>query len=427
MIVNRNMKPAEAIKSKGFRFFWFSELRKKAVRLGAQKSLHGKLSDLVFRLAEPYPEAVGIYMERGRGKTSEFVPWNRVVRIGRDAIVIEPPHAGAAYPPFVDQPGWMLLDQHLMGKTILDTDGRKIEKVNDVQLLESKGRLIVVHVDISFNGFLRKWGLGNLRWLRENLISWRYVQPFSLEDAARTNAVSLSITNAQSREMPGEDLADVLEVLSGEEQEAFFSVLDAEKAAEALVHAEPRAKRQLIEDLPKERAQAILAELSIPQTADLLSVLPYDDVTELMRMLPEDKIKSIRRILYEQEVRAGELMSSDYLAFAQAVTVGEALRLIRESMLDPETISYVYVVAEEKVLIGVVDIRDLILASDERRLGDIMSSSVVTAEKNETRGDLEEILAKYHYRMIPIVDERDHLLGIVRYNDLVQSLSEQKV
>jgi magnesium transporter len=320
----------------------------------------------------------------------------------------------------------MLLDQHLMGKTILDTDGRRVEVVNDVHLLESKGHLIIVHVDISFNGFLRKWGLGNLRWIRDNLVSWRYVQPFSLEDVARKDAVSLSVTKEQAREMPGEDLADVLEVLSGEEQEAFFSALDAEKAAEALVHAEPRAKRQLIEDLPKERARAILAELSIPQLADLFSVLPHDDVTELTQILPEGKAESIRRILSDQEVRLRDLMSSDYLAFAEGIPIGEALRVIRTSSFDPETISYVYVVTEEKVLTGVVDIRELILASDDRRLGEVMSPSVVSADEDKTREDLEEMFAKYHYRMVPIVDRQDRLLGVVRYNDLVQSLSEQE-
>ncbi len=426
MAVNRDLKVVEAANGKDFRFFWFSELLKKAVRLGEAKSALGKLTDLVFRLAEPYPEAVGIYIEHGWGKPTEFVPWNRVLRIEQHAIVIQPSEDGAAYPPFVDQPGWMLLDQHLMGKTILDTDGRKVEVVNDVHLLESKRHLVIVHVDISFNGFFRKWGLGSLQWLNDNLISWRYVQPLSLEDAARTDAVSLSVTKEHAREMPGEDLADVLEVLSGEEQEAFFSALDAEKAAEALVHAEPRAKRQLIEDLPKERARTILAELSIPQLADLFSVLPHDDVSELMQMLSEEKAESIRRILSEQEVRVRDLMSSDYLAFAEGVSIGEALRDIRRSALDPETISYVYVVTEERTLMGVVDIRELILANDDRRLGDVMSPSVVSADEDKTREDLEEILAKYHYRMIPIVDGQDRLLGIIRYNDLVQSLSEQK-
>jgi len=427
MAGNRDVRRVDSDSGTEFRFFWFSELLKKAVRSEGVRDPLGRLSDMVFRLAEPYPEAVGICLDRKKGKSAEFVPWNRVTEIAGDAIIVGPPEEGAAYGPFVDQPGWMLLDQHLMGKTILDTDGRRVEKVNDVHLLESRGRLVIAHVDISLNGFLRRWGMGRLRWLKDDLISWRYVQPFSLEDAARTDTVSLSVAKEESREMPAEDLADVLEVLSGEEQEAFFSALDIEKAAETLIHAEARAKRQLIEDLPRDRAKAILAELSIPQTADLFSVLPYDDVTLLMEMLPEGKRKSVRQIMGEKEVKAAELMSSDYLAFAQEVSAGEVLKRIRGSGLEPETISYLYVTTGEGVLLGVVDIRELVLAPDDSLLGAMMSVSVVSAEEGVTRQDLEDIFAKYHFRMIPVVDGRDRLLGIIRYNDLVQNLFDQKV
>ncbi len=209
----------------------------------------GKLSDLVFQLTEPHPEAAGIYIEHGWGKPTEFVPWDRVISIESDVIFVLAPEHGDTYPPFVDQPGWMLLNQHLMGRTILDTDGRRVEVVNDVHLLYSRGRMIIVHVDTSFNGFLRKWRLGSVRWIKDRLISWRYVQPFSVEDAVTTDSLSLSVKKEGALDLPGEDLADVLEMLSGKEQEAFFAALDSEKAAETLTHAEPRAKRQLIATL----------------------------------------------------------------------------------------------------------------------------------------------------------------------------------
>jgi magnesium transporter len=312
-----------------------------------------------------------------------------------------------------------------MGKTILDMDGRQVEVVNDVHLLESKKRLIIVHVDVSFNGFLRKWGFGKIRWMQDRLISWRYVQPFSLEDAVKTDAVSLSVTKEQVMDLPGEDLADVVEMLSGEEQEAFFSSLDTEKAAETLIYAEPRAKRQLIEDLPKERAQEILSELSIPQLADLFSVLPHDDVEELMQLLPEDTAKRIQMILSEHEVYARALMSSHYITFPKEIAVSEAFKTVRKSGLEPKTISYLYIVTDDKVLVGVLDIRKLILAPEDARLEEVMSTSVVSAEEDRTREELEEIFTKYRYRMIPVVDHQDHLLGVVHYNDLGQSLSEE--
>ena len=119
-------------------------------------------------------------------------------------IFVELPEGGKTYPPFVDQPGWILLDKHLMGRTILDMYGRRCEVVNDIHLFEGEGHFLLVHVDISMSGFLRRVGLGRLRWIKDNLISWKYVQPFSVEDAVTTDKVTLSITRKQLLELPSE-------------------------------------------------------------------------------------------------------------------------------------------------------------------------------------------------------------------------------
>jgi magnesium transporter len=281
--------------------------------------------------------------------------------------------------------------------------------------------MIIVHVDASFNGFLRKWGLGSVRWIKDRLISWRYVQPFSVEDAVTTDSVSLSVKKGSALELPGEDLADVLEMLSGKEQQAFFAALDTEKAAETLTHAEPRAKRQLIATLRKEKAQNILSELSIPQLADLFSVLPNEDTHRFLELLPEPEAKRIRRIISEREITARELMSAGFLTFNKEAMVGEVLSRIRGGGYEHEVVSYVFVV-EDAVLTGVVDLRDLVLAPDSVRLDDLMVTSVVAAEEEMTRDDLEEMFAKYHFRMIPVVDVQDRLLGVIYYNDIIQGL-----
>jgi magnesium transporter len=403
-----------------FRFLFFSELLKRPVCAGKIKDRIGRLSDLVFALKEPYPEVVGIYLEFGWGKPTQFVPWDRVVKVEDDAIFVKPPEGGGQYPPFVDQPGWIEVDEHLMGRTILDMDGRRTEVVNDVHLLEAKGRLLLVHVDTSLNGIVRRWGLGGLTWIKDNFISWKYVQPLSVEDAHTTDKVSLSVTRKQMLELPSEDLADALEELSGEEQAALFSALDSEKAAETLVEAEPRAQRQLIANLRKERARGILSEMNVPQLADLFSVLPHDDKTELLELVPEETATRIRAILSKRETTARALMSGEYVAVARTTRVGELLQDIRRSRREPETISYVYVVnGDQKTLAGVIDLRELVLASDEVTVGELMVSPVVAAEEDDLREDLEEIFAKYHYRMIPVVSSQDHLLGVIHYNDIM--------
>lgn len=408
---------------KDFRMLFFSDLLDRPVCANRRSFRIGKLTDLVFKLADPYPEAVGIYINHGWGKPTEMIPWERVVRIEPDAIFVLPYEHGEQYPPFVDQPGWLLLNEHLMGKTILDMDGRRIEVVNDVHLLESAGRMVLIHVDISFNGFLRKWGMGWLHLSKDRLISWKYVQPLSIEDAVAGDKVALSVTHKQIRELPPEDLADALEELSGEEQQAVFSALGSEKAAETLLEAEPRAQRQLVANLHQERAKAILSEMSVAQLADLFSVLPLDDRNELMGLLPKDLAERASAILSEHETAASTFMNNHFISMPPSTTVAEALAKLRNPELDPDMISYVYLVdPAEGTLLGVVDLRKLVTATDATALRDIMASPVVSVDDNSLKDDVAQLFAKYHFRMLPVVDAKDRPLGVIYYNDIMKGL-----
>src|SRR5208283_4959332 len=297
-----------------FQLLYFSRLLGRRIRLEKSNRRNGRLTDLVFRLSEPYPDAVGILIEHGKGHPTELIPWAKVARIEDEAIFITPAETGNPYPPFVDQKGWILLNEHLMGQTILDTDGRRTEVVNDVHLLFSKGRMILVHVDISFNGFLRKWGLEHFATARDQFIAWRYVQPFSVEDHTK-DIVTLSVAREHALELPSEDLADALEVLSGDEQQAMFSALDPAKAAEVLGDAEPRAKRQLIAFLSEGKARQVLAIMSVMQIADFFSSLPHAKANELMKLLPPDRATRVTAILSNTDVPATTVMSERFIAF----------------------------------------------------------------------------------------------------------------
>jgi magnesium transporter len=407
-----------------YRFLYLTDVLDYPVYASPDRRKLGKLTDLVFALKEPYPELVGLYLEHGWGKPTEFIPWERVERLDeRRAVYVKPPEGGEHYPPFVDQSGWLLADQHLIGRTILDLDGRRIEVVNDIQCLESKGRLVLVHVDTSFAGILRRWKLGRLRWIKDELISWKKIQPLSIEDMAKTDQVSLSVTRAELKELPPEDLADALEQLTGQEQEALFSALDSETAAEVLVEAEPRAQRQIVADLDTDRAREVLGELTAPQLANLLAVLPHDDKTELVELLPPEVAGKVQGLLAEPEVRARDLALSGYLAFTADATVGQVLGALRGSGRERWCVSYVYVVElPSNQLRGVVDVRELVLATDETQLGDIMSAPVVSAEADSLEKGLRELFAKYHFRLLPVVDGQDQLLGVIRFADIMRNV-----
>jgi CBS domain-containing protein/sporulation protein YlmC with PRC-barrel domain len=420
MTLSQDPKQLKNGEAEPFDLIFFAELQGRRICAGSVKKKVGNVSDLVFKVAEPFPVAAGILVTHGWGKPNEFIPWEKVVKVDDDALFVQP--VEGVYPPLVKEAGQILVDEDLIGKTIFDMDDRRVEVVNDIHLLSSRGKMLLVHVDTSFNGFLRKWGLGKLTWIKDQLISWKYVQPLSVEEATTTDAVKLSVARKQIRDLPGEDLADALEELSGQEQTAVFSSLDSEKAAEALVHAEPRAQRQLIANLRKERARTILTEMSVPQLAGLFSVLPHDQVTTLMELLPKEDAARIRGITSQEESTARAAMSSEYLAVDGGILVGDLLAEIRASHRAHESISYIYIVGPDKQLKGVVDLRDLVLAGNESTLEALMSSPVVSIQEDDPLDDLAELFAKYHYRMIPVVDAEDKLLGVIHYNDIMKGL-----
>lgn len=416
-----NQVRVQQIPAQGPNGIYFSRIFRRPVRIAGDGRKLGPASDIVFTLEEPFPRAVGIYIDHGWGAPSEYVPWDRVVDLSAQGLIVRAPESGGQYAPFHDQPGWILADKHLMGRTILDIDDRTIEVVNDVLLQADENGFRLVAVDTSFNGFLRKWGLDWLTTLiREDLIPWKFVQPLSLEDAIVSDRLQLSVTKEQLHDLPKEDLADALEELTGQEQEALFSALEPTKAAETLTEAEPRAQRQIIASLRQERAQNILSRLSTPQLVDLLGVLPHEDAEEMLTLLPADRQRRVRALLSEREATARDFMSAEYLTVSLELTVTQARKVIRQSSLGYSGISYLYVEGQDGRLQGAVDARLLLVSDDAARMEDLMASPAVAAEADDIREDLEAIFVKYHFRMIPVVDPEDRILGVIRYNDIMR-------
>jgi magnesium transporter len=142
-----------------------------------------------------------------------------------------------------------------------------------------------------------------------------------------------------------------------------------------------------------------------------------------MGLLPKEQSDRVKAILSEREATAQGMMSHEYITIEKDMKVGEILEKIRNSQMDPGHISYIYIVnGDGKTLLGVVDVRELLLSRDDMTVGEIMASPVVTAEANDVQDDLAEMFAKYHYRMIPVVDDHDSILGVIRYNDIMKGV-----
>jgi magnesium transporter len=145
-------------------------------------------------------------------------------------------------------------------------------------------------------------------------------------------------------------------------------------------------------------------------------------MNNMMALLPEDQAARIRAIISDLESTADALMSSDFVTAKKTTVVGEILSDIRSSGHEPHSLSYIYLVDDEGTLLGVVDLRELVLAADAVLLGDIMVAPVVSAQQDDTREDLAELFARYQFHLIPVVDEHDRLLGVVHYRDIMKGL-----
>ena len=235
--------------------------------------------------------------------------------------------------------------------------------------------------------------------------------------------MTLSLTREQIRDLPGEDLADALEELTGNEQQAVFSALDSEKAAEVLTEAEPRAQRQLVANLRKEKARSIITEMSVPQLVALFSVLSHDQMSSMMELVPKEEAEKIRALLDQDETVARSLMSALYVAVPEHTTAGELLHKLRASEYELDAIPYIYIVADDNRLIGVVDLREIVLSTPEAVLGQLMTAPVVTVPDIEIAEEIADLFEKYNYHMLPVVDADDHLIGVVHYDDIMKGLT----
>ena len=154
--------------------------------------------------------------------------------------------------------------------------------------------------------------------------------------------------------------------------------------------------------------------------ASLFSVLPYDQVSRFINLLEKEQAERVRAILSERETTASKLASSEFLVMKKDVRVGDALNRVQHSGLEYHNISYLYIVDDDgHKLLGVVDLRELIISDQSEMLADIMTSPVVIAKQDDILEDLAELFAKYHYRMIPVADSVDNILGVILYNDVM--------
>ncbi|MGD0782327.1 MAG: CBS domain-containing protein, partial [Candidatus Aminicenantales bacterium] len=215
------------------------------------------------------------------------------------------------------------------------------------------------------------------------------------------------------------DLADILEELSGEEQVSVFNALDTETAADTLEETEPRVQRQLVASVRRERIIEILNTMTPTQIADILAILPRHEAEACKGSLPHEVCVKVNELLNKHEINLRSIATNNYLALPETATVNDALTKFRDKSKRYDIVMYVYVVAPDGTLKGVIDIRELIQAGAEEKLGTLMTEQIVSLTPEESTSDAAREFLKYDFRSLPLVDDKGKLIGAVIHKDIL--------
>ena len=323
----------------------------------------------------------------------------------------------------------VFLREEVLDKQIVDTFGAKVVRVNDLQFLCLESQLRLVHVDVGFRGLMRRVGWKNwisavLRWLfayelPDHFIPWKFVQLLS-----GSGPLHLSVSQKKLGQLHPAELADILEDLGGRDRSAMFHALDTETAADTLEEIDdPKLQKALIETVTVEKASDIIEEMSTADAVDLLADLPQDTADEILDGMEEEWADDLRELLVHPEETAGGMMTTAYLGLARDMTAAAAWQRLKDEAVDLDVIDYVYVVDGEDVLQGVVSIRDLLTSPPQKRLADIQSSRLVTVAPDSDKDEAVELLAKYGFKALPVVDEQNRLKGVISFRSALEILA----
>ncbi len=406
-------------------FLFLSQILGKKIVDTAGRPL-GVLADLVVNPAESYPLVRDILVSSRRNAPPLRIPWERVADCnGR--LTIRPEAAGAL-PARSLAENELLLRDALLDKQIVDTDGAKVRRVNDLQFLKAHRCLYLIHVDVGFRGLMRRVGLEKvmdafLRWffdytLTDQWISWKFVQPLATPDLLR-----LSITQDRLSQLHPADLADIIEDLDIHKRTAVFRSLDVETAAETLEETDPKIQVRLIEDMKPEKSADIIEEMSLSEAADLLGDLPKEKADGILKEMEQEVAEDVKELLTHPEETAGGLMTSAFPRALPEMRAGEALEYLRREAEEMDTIHYLYVTDAEDRLLGVISLRELLVADSAVALRDLMDERVVSVGLGEEPDEIAEQFAKYGVTAIPVVDADDRIEGVILFKNLLEAVA----
>ena len=319
------------------------------------------------------------------------------------------------------------LSKNILDRQIVDINGRKLVRVNDVRLVSIASGTYAIAVDIGTEGLLRRLGVADVvnkilgifkLDIETHFILWDDVQTF---DTSNFN-IKLSQSSNKLHRLHPSDLADIIEEMGSVSRTKIFESLDEEHAADVLEEMEPYAQAQLVESLSIEKAADVLEKMPADEVADLLDTLEEEKVEQILNEMEKESSEEVRELLEYEDKEVGSIMTTDYLSFHETMTVDETLTELRKQQPEADVIYSLFVTDTDEKLIATVSLRDLVISTPTMTLAEIMNKDVISVMDEDKVNTVGEIFSKYDLLAIPVTDAENTLLGMVVIDDIVEDL-----
>ncbi|MCX5780272.1 MAG: CBS domain-containing protein, partial [Firmicutes bacterium] len=318
----------------------------------------------------------------------------------------------------------IFVNRWLMDKQIVDIQGAKVERVNDIQMrwhhIDGKPHLTLMAVDIGLRGIVRRLGLKPLALkMHEQLLQWDHFKPLT----TRTASLELTVPTEYIADMHPADIADIIQELHPDGQMQLLTSLAHETAAVALAEVDADTRRQLMAEMSAEQTHPLITAMDPDDAADSLSSLPAPQQAEILGLMAPEKASELSNLMQHTDGTAGSLMTSEVITFTAQAVVQELLDYLQQEQPDFKTWNEVFMLDERQELVGVIPLRALILSHNTALLHDLMEPAL----RLRPEDDFGKILAyavKYDLLALPVVDESNHLLGMVTVDDVLTYLVE---
>jgi magnesium transporter len=299
--------------------------------------------------------------------------------------------------------GLFLLERDLLDQQIIDVHGRKVVRVNDVDLHPESSEALRVM----------------LERIPPRLIPWEFVDLIETDPARR---VKLKISHDRLAKLHPADIADIVEKLAPDEREAVFETLDEEVAAEALEEVKPKVQKAIVESLDSERAADIVEEMNPDAAADLLADLPEERTTEILQEMEPEERDEVAELLEFGETTAAGRMNTEFIALDPDSTVNDAVEALRKFEGGVETVSILYLVDKHGTLKGAVPLAKLVLARSDDRLVLLTQEPLIFCHAGAREKEVAELFDKYNLLTLPVVDDNGKLTGVITSDDVISLL-----